>query len=123
MNLARKLPKRSDDGYTFRDQRVLEWTPFEAIGIPLSSTITTALRSGRIWALPPERGCVRRTSRSTPECQAVVKRPQCAARADPLRLVLRRQPRSVSQRFSVWVSRFAREHREVHFAFDSRNFL
>ena len=82
MNLARKLPKRSDDGYTFRDQRVLEWTPFEAIGIPLSFTITTALRSGRIWALPPERGCVRRTSRSTPECQAVVKRPQCAARVN-----------------------------------------
>ena len=58
MNLARKLAKRSDDGYTFRDQRVLEWTPFEAIGIPLSFTITTALRSGRIWAHCPRSAAV-----------------------------------------------------------------
>ena len=45
--------------------------------------------------LPPDRGCARRTSRST------------RAPAEPLRLALRPQPRSVSPRFSVVVVRCA----------------
>src|SRR5439155_23398021 len=65
-------------------------------------------RIGRVAPLPRERGCVRRTSRGSPECPDVVKRPQRAARADLLRLVLRTQPRSVSHRFSLALSRCAR---------------
>jgi hypothetical protein len=51
---------------------------------------------------PPDRGCVRRTSRSKCGCPKSPNEPKTRGLAAPLRLVLRTQPRSVSARFWRW---------------------
>src|SRR5947208_10305835 len=50
---------------------------------------------GRILEPPPDRGCVRRTSRSKCGCPESLSCPKTPGLAVPLRLVLRTQPRSV----------------------------
>src|SRR5204863_8623282 len=56
----------------------------------------------RILEPPPDRGCVRRTSRSKCGCPKSPNDPKTRGLAVPLRLVLRTQPRSVSARFWWW---------------------
>src|SRR5437867_10177679 len=62
--------------------------------------------SGRILEPPPDRGCVRRTSRSKCGCPESLSCPNTPGLAVPLRLVLRTQPRSVPVLLVV-VSRWA----------------
>src|SRR5437867_9629023 len=57
---------------------------------------------GRILEPPPDRGCVRRTSRSKCGCAKSLNDSKTRGLAVPLRLVLRTQPRSVSARFWWW---------------------
>ena len=57
---------------------------------------------GRILEPLPDRGCVRRTSRSKCGCPKSSNDPKTRGFAVPLRLVLRTQPRSVSERFWWW---------------------
>src|SRR5207248_7310110 len=57
---------------------------------------------GRILEPPPDRGCVRRTSRSKCGCAKSLNDPKTRGLAVSLRLVLRTQPRSVSARFWWW---------------------
>ena len=62
---------------------------------------------GRILEPPPDRGSVRRTSRSKCGCPESLSCPKTPGLAVPLRLVLRTQPRSVPVLLVV-VSRCAR---------------
>src|SRR5580765_2140632 len=55
--------------------------------------------TGCILEPPPDRGCVRRTSRSKCGCPKALNYPKTRGLAVPLRLVLRTQPRSVPTRF------------------------
>src|SRR2546422_4202206 len=60
------------------------------------------MQRGCILEPPPDRGCVRRTSRSKCGCPKSPNDPKPRGLAMPLRLVLRTQPRSVSARFWWW---------------------
>src|SRR5437867_8355335 len=57
---------------------------------------------GRILEPPPDRGCVRRTSRSKCGCAKSLNDSKTRGLAVSLRLVLRTQPRSVSANFWWW---------------------
>src|SRR5439155_26640605 len=57
---------------------------------------------GRILEPPPDRGCVRRTSRSKCGCAKSLNDSKTRGLAVALWLVLRTQPRSVSARFWWW---------------------
>src|SRR5213594_3195447 len=69
---------------------------------------------GRILEPPPDRGCVRRTSRSKCGCPESLSCPKTPGLAVPLRLVLRTQPRSVPVLLVV-VSRCAPARAGRHF--------
>src|SRR5439155_26627824 len=76
---------------------------------PQYSKIVCSIRpaSGRFSTLSPEAAVSEGPAAAPPECQAVVKRPQCAARADPLRLVLRTQSSEhCRQQFSFFCSKW-----------------
>src|SRR5205814_960352 len=70
--------------------------------LELQRRFWAAVRFGRILEPPPDRGCVRRTSRSKCGCAKSLNDPKTRGLAVSLRLVLRTQPRSVSARFWWW---------------------
>src|SRR5439155_27048389 len=82
-------------------------SPYDYLRLP--GPACSAAGPGRILEPPPDRGCVRRTSRSKCGCPKSPNDPKTRGLAVPLRLVLRTQPRSVSARFWWLVPRCARE--------------
>src|SRR5205814_9162709 len=84
--------------------------------LELQRRFWAAVRFGRILEPPPDRGCVRRTSRSKCGCAKSLNDPKTRGLAVSLRLVLRTQPRSVSARFWWWYQDAPRHGGRVWFS-------